>query len=162
MARPSYFANYLPKLIEAGYSQNAAMRELRAAGLHFADRTFRRTWGETVDHTSKVENVSHAPLNRIPTPDQVGIATRPKARGYLYNVEVAVHDPTTGEVAFHAWGVRSKKLISVGAALRAAVDSWTDSQSKGRGTPEGRALGGFVSSVLNLVGPEEDDEIDAA
>lgn len=155
MAKPSYVANFIPALQAQGHSATSAARVLRDAGYSFADQTFRRLWGETVDHLSKVENVSHAPLNRVPTPDQIGVATRPKARGYLYNVEVAVHDPQTGEVAFHAWGVRTKKLVSIGAALRMAVDSWADSQTKGRGTPEGRALGGFISSVLNLVGPEE-------
>lgn len=161
MARPSYFANYLPKLQQEGHSPTSAMRLLRDQGLRFSDTTFRRTWAETIDHLSKVESIAHAPINRVPTPDQVGIATRPRARGYLYNVEVAVHDSETGEVAFHAWGVRSKKLISIGSAMRMAVDSWTESQRQGRGTPEGRALGGFVSGVLNLVGPEDtigDDE----
>lgn len=128
---------------------------MRDKGHSFADEVFRRIWAETEDHVARSKSLVDAPLNRVPTPDQVGIATRPRARGYLYNVEVAVHDSETGEVAFHAWGVRSKKLISIGAALRMAVDSWAESQQQGRGTPEGRALGGFVSSVLKLVGPEE-------
>ena len=155
MARPSYFANYLPKLQAAGHTPTSAMRLLRDQGHSFSDQTFRRVWAETIDHLAKVESVSNAPLNRLPTPDQIGVATRPRARGYLYNVEIAVHDAETGEVAFHAWGVRTKKLISIGNALRMAVDSWAESQQTGRGTPEGRALGGFVSNVLNLVGPEE-------
>lgn len=155
MARPSYFASYIPRLQQAGYSATEAASLLREQGHSFADSTFRRVWAETLDHLSKVESVTQQPLNRLPSPDQVGIATRPRARGYLYNVEIAVHDPTTQEVGFHAWGVRSNKLISLGNALRMAVDSWAESQQTGRGTPEGRALGGFVSSVLQLVGPEE-------
>lgn len=156
MAKPSYFANYVPKLQQAGHSPASAMRVLRDAGHSFADATFYRVWGETIDHLSKVESVVHAPLNRVPTPDQIGTATRPQARGYLYNVEVAVHDPNTGEVSFHAWGIRSQKPISIGAALKRAVSSWTEVRDEqAENYDMGRALGGFVSSVLQLVAPEE-------
>lgn len=155
MARPSYIANYLPRLIDEGHSATSALRTLREAGHSIADKTFYRLWGETIDHLSKSEAFTETPLSRRPSPDQIGIATRPRARGYLYNVEIAVHDPLSGEVSFHAWGVRSQKLISVGNALQKAVESWTDSQSRGRGTPEGRALGAILGSTLQLVGPED-------
>lgn len=155
MARPSYFANWIPKLQAAGYSQNAAMRELRDAGHSFSDQLFRRVWAETIDHAQKSERIRDVPLNRKPSADQIGIATRPHARGYLYNVEIAVHDPETGEVSFHAWGIRTQKLISLGNALRRAVDSWTDRGLATGETYNETALGGFVSGVLNLVGPEE-------
>lgn len=155
MARPSYFANYLPKMQAAGYSPTQAMRELRDAGHSFSDQLFRRVWAETIEHLSSSEALQGTPLNRLPSDASIGTATRPKARGYLYNVELAVHDPSTGEVSFHAWGVRTQKLISLGSALRMATDTWTELGASDRGTPEGRAVGGFVSSVLNLVGPEE-------
>ena len=129
---------------------------LRGEGHSFSNQTFYRAWGETESHLASAENIVDAPLNRIPAPDQVGMATRPRARGHLYNVELAVHDPQTGEVAFHSWGIKSNKLISIGSALRMAVDSWVESQQRGRNSPEGRALGGYVSSALKLVGPEDE------
>jgi hypothetical protein len=155
LPRPSYVANYIPSLIRQGHTATSALRSLRDSGHQIADKTFYRLWGETVDHLSKAEAFVDTPLNRRPSVDQIGIATRPRARGYLYNVEIAVHNPDSGEVAFHSWGVRSQKLISIGNALQQAVNSWTDSQLRGRGTPEGRALGGTLSSVLQLVGEGE-------
>lgn len=155
MPRPSYVANYIPSLVKQGHTATSALNYLRENGQSIADKTFYRLWGETVDHLSKSEAFVDTPLNRRPSVDQIGIATRPRARGYLYNVEIAVHNPDTGEVAFHSWGVRSKKLISVGNALSQAVNSWAESQKRGRGTPEGRALGGVLSGVLKLVGEDE-------
>lgn len=158
MAKPSYVANYLPGLIEEGHSGASALRTLRDNGLSIKTQTFYRLWGETKSHLAKAEQFVSAPLNRRPSVDEIGIATRPRARGYLYNVEIAAQDPITGEVSFHSWGVRSQRLISVGAALRKAVDSWTAAQEGERGSPEGRALGGTMSNILQLVGP--DDSVD--
>lgn len=155
MSRPSYVANYLPRLIREGHTATSALRELRNSGQSIADKTFYRLWGETVDHLSKSEAFIDTPLNRRPSIDQIGIATRPRARGYLYNVEIAVHNPDSGEVAFHSWGVRSQKLISVGNAIQQAVSSWQESENSGRGSVEGRALGGVLSGVLQLVGEGE-------
>lgn len=131
------------------------MRVLRDQGHSFSDTLFRRVWAETQDHLSKTEAVQGVPLNRIVPPELQGTATRPKARGKLYNVELAVLDKETNEVSFHVWGVRSKKDISVASALRMAVDSWVASQESGRNSPPGTALGGILTSVLNLVGPED-------
>lgn len=155
MAKPSYVANYIPKLLAQGHTASSALKYLRGQGFSIADKTFYRLWGETESHIAQRGAFVETPLNRRPNPDQIGIATRPRARGYLYNVEIAVHDPYTGEVAFHAWGYRSQKLVSVGTALQGAVESWTNSQLRGRGTPEGRALGAGLTSVLNLVGEDE-------
>lgn len=155
MAKPSYVANYIPKLIAQGHSATSALALLREQGHSIADKTFYRLWGETQAHISQRGTFVDTPLNRRPNPDQIGIATRPRARGYLYNVEIAVHDPATNEVSFHAWGYRTQKLVSISTALQGAVNSWTESQNRGRGTPEGRALGAGLSSVLQLVGEDE-------
>lgn len=146
---------YVPQLIREGHSATSALEFLRDQGHAIADATFYRLWGETVDQLSKRGALVDTPLHRKPTPDQIGRATRPRARGILTNVEIAVHDPHTGEVSFHAWGVRSQDTISIGNAIRRAVDSWTEAQQRGRNTPEGRALGGMVTSVLRLVGEDE-------
>lgn len=155
MAKPYYFANWIPKLQAEGHSAASAMDVLRSQGHTFSDTMFRRVWAETQDHLAKSEALTGIPLNRVPPPEVIGTATRPKARGYLYQTEMAVHDPTTGEVSFHVWGVRSQRRISLGNALRMAVDSWNASQESGRGSPPGIILGGMVTSVLNLVGPED-------
>ena len=148
---------YIPGLIEQGHTASSALAYLRSQGQSIADKTFYRLWGETIDHLSKSQGIVDVPLHRKPPPDLIGTATRPRARGYLTNVEIAVHDPHTGEISFHAWGVRSKEAISIGNAIRKAVDSWVDAQSGARGTPEGRALGGMVTSVLHLVGEDESE-----
>jgi len=155
LPKPSYVANYIPSLIRQGHTATSALNELRDRGFSVANKTFYRLWGETVDHLAKSETFVDTPLNRRPSIDQIGIATRPRARGYLYNVEIAVHNPDSGEVAFHSWGVRSQKLISIGNALQQAVSSWQESENSGRGSVEGRALGGTLSSVLQLVGEDE-------
>lgn len=125
--------------------------------MSIADKTFYRLWGETVDYLARKQNANTVPLHRRPTPDVIGTATRPRARGYLHEIEVAVQDPHSGEVSFHAWGVRTQKLISVGRILEMAVNSWAESQMQGRGTPEGRALGAMFLGTLHLIGEDDED-----
>lgn len=155
MAQPSYVANYVPGLISRGYSMEGALNTVRSYGYDVTQRTFSRLWGEAQHHMALREGFQSGSINRTPLPSEIGVATRPRARGLLYNIEVAVENPDTKEVEFHTWGVRSNRPLTLNTALKKAVESWTASQERGRGTPPGRALGGMVTSVLNLVGPDE-------
>lgn len=155
MPDPTYAAKWIPQLIAAGHSATSGLAFVRERGESIGNESWYRAWGETVATLAKGASFVDTPLHRRPTVDQIGKATRPRARGYLYNIEVAVQDPLTKEIAFHVWGVRSDKLISIGSAINMAVNSWTESKKLGRDTPPGRALGGFVSSVLNMVGEDE-------
>lgn len=132
-----------------------ALRTVRSYGYEVGQQTFSRLWGEALHHMEIREGFQTGSINRVPLPSEVGRATRPRARGLLYNIEVAVENPDTKEIEFHTWGVRSKRPLTLNTALRKAVESWTASQERGRNTPPGRALGGMVTSVLNLVGPDE-------
>lgn len=155
MPRPSYVANYVPGLIKRGYSMESALSTVRSYGYSVSRQTFSKLWGEAIHHASIKEGFTEGSINRVPDASEIGIATRPRARGFLYNIEMAIENQDTGEVEFHTWGVRSNRPITLSTALQKAVESWTESQQRGRNTPEGRALGGMVSSVLQLVGPDE-------
>lgn len=153
--KPSYAVNYIPALQQEGLSANAALQRLRDMGLGVRRQTFLRAWGETRAAADRSGAVQTAPLDRAPIGGEITVAGRPRARGYLYNVNVAVEDPVTKEVYFTPWGVRSAELLTYGAALAQAVESFAGAADFGRGTPEGRALGATVEDVLQLV-PEDD------
>lgn len=159
MPKPSYVANYIPGLIREGHSATSGLRAIRENGLSVADATWYRLWGETQAHLANQEAFVDSPLNRRPSVDQIGIATRPRARGYLYNIQLAVHDPNTGEVSFHAWGYRSNKLVSISTAIAGAIDSYNGAQELNRESLQGRVMGGFTDSVLNLVGPDDSEDL---
>lgn len=155
MPRPSYVANYVPSMIRRGYSQEGALNTVRSYGYDVEESTFSRLWAEAMHHIEIREGFQTGSINRVPLPSEIGQATRPRARGLLYNIEIAVQHPQTSEVEFHTWGVRSNRPLTLNTALKKAVESWEAAKERGRGTPPGIALGGMVTSVLNLVGPNE-------
>jgi hypothetical protein len=156
--RPSFFASYLPKLILSGETAASAKDLLRSQGQSFGDTRFDRAWAETIDFLSRKKITEAAPLNRKLSPDEIGTATRPRARGFLAQVELLIEDPTTKEVAFHTWGARSPEPMSPNWYLRKAIDEWIASGKAGRGTPKGTPVGGMVSGAVEFVAPSPDEE----
>lgn len=154
--RGAYIAQYLPKLQAEGLSGRAALATLREQGFAIRDSTFFRLWGETRDQIGRKGAFADAPLNRVITPDQMGTATRPRARGFLYHVQIAVEDQHSGEIGYHAWSVRSNRPLAHGTILRRATEGWQLAQSEGGAAYMGRSVGALLDDALQLVGEDED------
>lgn len=156
MARGNpYVAQYLPRMVREGRTGESALRALRSQGHSIATGTFYRLWGETKDQLARKGQFADAPLNRVISPDQMGRATRPYARGPLYNVQIAVEDPTTGEIGFHAWSVKSSRPLAHGTILRRAIEGWELAQEEGGAAYMGRSVGALLEDAILLVGENE-------
>lgn len=156
MARGNpYVAQYLPRLLREGHSGASALQTLRDRGFSISTGTFYRLWGETQDQVARKGSWTDAPLNRVITPDQMGTATRPNARGPLYHVQIAVEDPETGEIGFHAWSVRSSRPLAHSTILRRAIEGWQLAQDEGGASYMGRSVGALLEDAIMLVGEGE-------
>lgn len=156
MARGNpYVAQYLPRLLREGHSGASALSTLRQRGFSIGTATFYRLWGETQDQLSRKGKFADAPLNRVITPDLMGRATRPQARGPLYHVQIAVEDIGTGEIGYHAWSVRSNRPLAHGTILRQAIEGWQLAQDEGGAAYMGRSVGALLEDAIMLVGEGE-------
>jgi hypothetical protein len=153
--RGPYVAQYLPGYIRQGRTGASALRDLRARGFSISTESFYRLWGETQDYLARGGAHSDAPLNRVIQPSMIGKATRPRARGYLHTVQLAVEDPHSGEVGFNLWTIRTSRPLAHGTILRRAVEDWEGFRESEQGALYGRVLGAFLENSVQLVGEDE-------
>lgn len=153
--KPPYIAQYLPKLLNEGLGLAEIQGFFSSRGITIGQKRLGRLVGETRDMLDRRETLAQIPLNRKISPSEVGTATRPKARGPLVNVELAIWDPDVQEVGYHTWGVRSADWMSPAWYIQRAIEDWIATGKLGRGTPEGVPLGGVIGNAVELVGPED-------
>lgn len=155
MAKRPYVAQYLPKLLQAGLGLDEIHAELANQGIKIGKRRLGTLVGETQFLLGNRETLAALPLNRKISPTEVGQASRPKARGPLVNVELAIWDTETESIGYHTWGVRSAEWMSPAWYIQTAIDDWINTAKVGRGTPEGTPLGGVIGSAVELVAEED-------
>lgn len=154
MAKPPYVAQYLPRLLNEGLSLEEIQGVFRGQGINIGKRRLGTLIGETQFLMGNRETLAQLPLNRKISPTEVGQASRPKARGPLVNVELAIWDPDVQSIDYHTWGVRSSEWMSPAWYIQTAIDDWIATSKLGRGTPEGTPLGGVIGGAVELVGEE--------
>ena len=138
---------------------SGALAHLREQGHRIRTQTFYRLWGETADAAARSSLNQAAPLNRRPTSEEITPFTAPRARGFLYTIDIAVRDRLTGEVFMTPSGYRSDRLVSRGRALRGAIEAARDAQEINRESFGGEILGGTITQVREFVPEDEGGEV---
>lgn len=149
--------NYIPQLIEEGFTASGALDFLKAQGLGIRRQTFLRAWGETITALERRAQVEQTNLTRNPLAEEVTPFTAPHATGYLYSVDVLIRDRLTGEVYTTPSGYRTQTLVPYRDALAEALAALQEAQAASENeTPRGQILGGIVNEVRQFV-PEPDE-----
>lgn len=178
---PAYLANLIPGLQATGVSATGALEWLKGnvdrlsardqaamqnysgpatAGMGGLRRqNFLRLWGATQSEGSIRATLAAADIYHVPTQAEIVRVPRPKARGFQYNVDVLVRDPTSGSFHFTPSAIVTPDLITHLEAIERASRLLGRMQSMSdRGTPAGEVrMGGFVTGVLERV-PEDYEE----
>lgn len=138
MARgDTWVTQYLPRLIAAGLSPTAALREFRrpveegGIGGHISTQTWYQAWGETLAALQSQQQVMQAPLGRAPSQSEVTPYSSRGAQGYLYSFDVLVRNRATGETYYTPSGYRSNTRVQYGTAMSGAIAAINDAAAEG-------------------------------
>jgi len=135
--------------IEEGWSATAGLNRFRAEGGHIANATWYKLTGELRANIGDRERVMNAPMNRIPTADEIKDWTTKSAKGYVQQVEVLIRDKTTGEVISVAYSRMGKTLISRNGVIKEALDTYGGENAKRY--PWQRILGAVYTGTYQAI-----------
>jgi hypothetical protein len=136
-----------------------ALQHAREQGVKIRTQTWYRLWGETRAAADRVGALSASNMHRRPTAEEITPMTVPKAKGYLYTVNVAVRDRLTGEVFYTPSGYRSDTLVSKNRALQGAIEAAQAAQEANRESFGGQILGGTLTQVRQFIPEDETGEV---
>lgn len=136
-----------------------ALNHLRQQGLGIRTQTFYRLWGETAAASARSSINQAAPLNRRPTTEEITPFTAPKAKGFLYTIDIAVRDRLTGDVFLTPSGYRSDRLVARQTALTGAIEAARSAQEESPNSFGGEILGGTITQVREFVPEDETGEV---
>lgn len=160
MARraPAYVGSLIPGLQAKGLTANEALAELRSQGLGIRRQNFLKLWGASIKEGSLREKLSTGDVHATFEHGEVVKVTRPKARGFQFNVDLLAYDKSTGEFYFTPTAVVSDTLNwTRGEIIQMAAESLRAQIDKGRDSVQADILqGGHVTSVLERV-PETEE-----
>jgi hypothetical protein len=157
-ARAAYVAHLIPGYQREGFSAEEALADLRSSGLGIRRQTFLRAWGASLHAADVSEALQTSAPYHVPQADEITQVPRPKARGFQYNVDVLMRDPSSGAVWFAPTSVITPTLVTHLEAIEQAAQGLKQAIAGGRqGIDYGEVLGGgTVTDVLERV-PEFDE-----
>lgn len=138
--------------IASGQSASSSLAAYRAAGGEVRTQTWYRLHGEVQASLGDRISEAAAPLNRRPTGDEVQTMSTRTASGFLQQVEVLVRNRQTGEVEAKPFSVTGDRLVSRGAAVSQALDTFAAGVEEGNYSEQ--VLGAVHVGAYELV-PEE-------
>ena len=148
--RSPYVANYIPKLQARGLSANAALGELRAAGLGVQRATFLRLWGEELAASANRTPLATQRQDLRPSAENITPLTTKYATGYRYTVDVAAREATSGAIYHTPIAVRTDKLVSLDRARQMALGALQAGLDVGGNYEFDKIYGGVVTEVREL------------
>lgn len=118
--------------IRQGLSAAAALRDYRAAGGSIRDVVWRRLYAEQkASVMSQLDEVT-APLNSIPSAQEIFPMTTKKRSGYLQTVDIYTRLKGTDIVTSRAFMITGDTLLSRGDALSTALTQMQQAADEGR------------------------------
>lgn len=152
-----YATPFVQTALRTGLGPTAALRAARENGLRIANSDWFKTYAIERNNLAMQAKAIDAPLNRRPTPDEIGQIVTVKRKGYLYRVVGALQDPETGAFKTTIVSVKTDTLISRGRAINMAMDAFQDPEDK----YPSKLLGAFTAGVFRMTPLDDlDDESD--
>lgn len=155
MAGRDFAQPWVQSALREGIGPTAALRAAREGGLRIGTSDWFRTYGNERNNLAIQAKAIAEPLNRRPTPDQIGQWDTIKRKGYAYRVVGVLQDRETGATKTTIVTVTTPTLISRGAAIQKAMQSFQDPEEKYPGV----LMGAFGAGVFEMV-PLGDDGSD--
>lgn len=150
-----YATPFVQSALRQGVGPTAALREARSQGLRIGTSIWFQTYNVERNNLALRSSALDLPLNRRPTPDEIGQIVTVRRKGFLYRVVGALQDDETGAFKTTVVSVKTDKLITRGAAIQMAMDSFQDPDNIYPNT----LLGAFTAGVFEMT-PGEDLEDD--
>lgn len=115
-------AAYAKGAIKRGLSANAALDELKSAGLGVRRQDWLALVREVRGALESQATGMDRPSNRRPYRKELLFMTTTTATGFIQYVDVWVKDRDSGEIRPRPYGIRTDDLISHGDAIETAMD----------------------------------------
>ena len=142
----------IERLVKEGTNATQGLQQYRQAGGRIRDSRWFQAFGELQAELSRKDMVRAAPINRLPTGEEISKITAKKHGAYVYRGAVMVVERDTDQIVSLPASVRSRKLITYKTAISMMQTQITDT-----GSPPGMTvIGAYVSGVRELV-PETDE-----
>lgn len=118
--------------IRAGLSAAAALRDYRSAGGSIRDAVWRKLYAEQKASVGAQIDEITAPLNSVPSAQEIFPMTTKRARGYLQTVDIYTRLKGTDIVTSRAFMLTTNTLLSRGDALSTALTQMQQAADEGR------------------------------
>lgn len=139
--------------VKSGMSATQGLAQYRKAGGAIRDSRWYQAFGELQAELARKDFVRAAPINRLPTGEEISPVTAKKHGAYIYRGAVMVVERDTDQIMSLPASVRSKKLVTYKTAISMMQTQITDT-----GSPPGMTvIGAYVTGVRELV-PEGTEE----
>lgn len=142
-------------LVKSGVGPTEGLRQFRSKGGAIRDSRWFQAFGELQAELARRDFVRAAPINRLPTGEEISPITARKHGAYIYRGAVMVVERDTDQIVSLPASVRSQKLITYKTAIAMMQTQITDT-----GSPPGMTvIGAYVSGVRELIPETGEDEI---
>lgn len=141
-------ANAALNSILQGLSATAGLSWYRSLGGRISNQIWYQLRGELEASLAAREGIYDEPQHLRPTQESIRQWTTSKARGYIQQVEVLVHERDTGQVVSVPYSSMGRTLRSRAAIVREALDIYSGSNAEKYGQ---RVLGAIYTGTYQAV-----------